>query len=140
MDCSANLSSDENNELDTHSDEDHLLPSVSQTENSITGPIVSVCEIRPSFYLTATISSPYESSKETSLSNDQSAPHSTTVSIEHSNHYSTSLPVDFLSKNYSDVNKENEHHLTTLTTSLERQAPTEVKRSVLYKLILRSSK
>lgn len=147
MDCSTHISSDDNHDVDSHSDEDHLLPSV-QTNKTSTAPVISVCEIRPSFYLTATIQRPYDSSNDIQQSNDQSAPHSSTISIDHSSNYSTPITTDYhrntnLTDRDNEHNKENEQHkltmITPTATSLELQAPAEVKRSVIYKLIVRSS-
>ncbi len=105
---------------------------------SSTARVISVCEIQPSFYLTTPIRRLFDPS------NDQSTPNDSIPSIEYKNTNSlTPLSNDFQHLEYSDNeddhNKENTHYPSTLTpiTSSENSNPLEVKKSSIYKLILR---
>ena len=135
----------------SHRHDDHLLPS---NESSVvpTARIISVCEIQPSFYLTAPIRRSYDptnnlsaSSSSSSLCNDQSTPHSNMPSVEYQTNCSTPSSTDFHRLQYShndeETNKENNHYLSTLTpltSSSDLPTTTEVKKSTIYKLILRN--
>ena len=135
----------------SHRHDDHLLPS---NESSVvpTARVISVCEIQPSFYLTAPIRRSYDptnnlsaSSSSSSLCNDQSTPHSHMPSVDYQTNCSTPSSTDFHRLQYSDNdeenNKENNHYLSTLTpltSSSDLPTTTEVKKSTIYKLILRN--
>jgi hypothetical protein len=123
MDCST--TTDEMNSLDNNINDDHLLPS----NDLSTTRVISVCEIQPSFYLTTPIRRLFDPS------NDQSTPNDTITSNQPSLN-------DFQHLDYSDIedehNKENSHYPTPITTSSENPNPTEVKKSSIYKLILRN--
>ena len=148
MDCSTATSSEDSNDFGSHSDDDHLLPSHASSTIS-TARVISVCEIQPSFYLTAPIRRLYGSGNETPSPHDQSTPHSSMLSIDYETHSSTPSLSEYHHLEYSDAedenNKENKHHLSTLTPittmapSSEIPNTTEVKRSSIYKLILRNS-
>lgn len=174
MDCSTATTCEDLNSLETHSNDDHLLPSnnssCSSTSSSSAIPtarVISVCEIQPSFYLTAPIRRLFDSTSEASPTNDQSTPYSTINSIEHDNNCLTPSLSDYHHRHqseYSDMedenNKENHRHhhrhpstLTQMSTtsastvnntlssssSSDPPANTEVKRSSIYKLILKNS-
>lgn len=155
MDCSdAAAASESMNGVETHSNDDHLLPSADCSSSSTlalpTARVISVCEIQPSFYLTAPIRRLYDSSTEASPTNDQSTPYSTISSAEHEHNCLTSALTDYHPRphsEYSDLddenNKENHQHRPTLTSmatsSSDLPANTEVKRSSIYKLILKNT-
>lgn len=134
MDCSSatttTVTTEEINTLDNNMNDDHLLPS----NESSTARVISVCEIRPSFYLATPIRRLFEPS------NDQSTPNDTSSSMNNS---VTPSLTDYQHFEYTDNedenNKENSNYSSTLTpiTSSEIQNPTEVKKPSRYKLILR---
>jgi len=132
MDCSTVTTTEEINSMDNNMNDDHLLPS----NDSSTARMISVCEIRPSFYLTTPIRRLFDPS------NDQSTPNDTISSTE----YKPNTPslTDYQYYKYADNqdenNKENSNYSSTLTpiTSSEIQNPTEVKKSSIYKLILKN--
>ena len=147
MDCSTATTSEDGNDFSSHSDDDHLLPSHASS-NVSTARVISVCEIQPSFYLTAPIRRLYDSGNETPSPLDQSTPHSSMLSVEYETHSSTPSLSDYHHLEHSDAedenNKENKLYLSTLTpittaASSDIQNTTEVKRSSIYKLILRNT-
>ena len=123
MDCSTTTTEEE--EINSNMNDDHLLPA----NDSSSTRVISVCEIQPSFYLTTPIRRLFDPS------NDQSTPNQSSSSLN-----------DFQHLNYSDTedenNKENSHYPTPITTSSsssnENSNSTEVKKSSIYKLILRN--
>jgi hypothetical protein len=138
MDCST---TEELNSIDhTNLNDDHLLPS---NESSTTATrVISVCEIQPSFYLTTPIRRLFDPS------NDQSTPNDSIQSIEYknTNSFTPSLN-DFQHIEYSDNedenNKENSHYPSTITpitssSSSNNVNATEVKKSSIFKIILRN--
>jgi hypothetical protein len=108
-------------------DESSIVPITTSTR------IISVCEVQPSFYLTTPIRRLFD--PDMSPSRDQSTPNSSLVSVD----YKTPSLNDFQHLEYSDNedenNKENNHYSSTLT---EIQNPTEVKKSSIFKLILKN--
>ena len=166
MDCSTATAAEDLTGLETQSNDDHLLPSndssCSSSSSSAlpTARVISVCEIQPSFYLTAPIRRLFDSTSDSSPTNDQSTPYSTISAIEHENNCLTPSLSDYHPRHqveYSDMedenNKENQHRhsstlsqitstsATTAATSSSSDPPgnTEVKRSSIYKLILKNS-
>ncbi|CAF0726689.1 unnamed protein product [Adineta ricciae] len=126
MDCStATTTSEEMNSTDTDMNDDHSLPS---NEPSTTAArVISVCEIRPSFYLTTPIRRLFDPSTDQSTPNDSIS----------SNEYKTnaSLTPSFTdyqhfqySDNDDDNNKENSTYPSTLTpvTSTDISNPPEL--------------
>jgi hypothetical protein len=137
MDCST---TEELNSIDhTNLNDDHLLPS---NESTTATRVISVCEIQPSFYLTTPIRRLFDPS------NDQSTPNDSIQSIEYknTNSFTPSLN-DFQHIEYSDNedenNKENSHYPSTITpitssSSSNNVNATEVKKSSIFKIILRN--
>jgi len=113
-----------------------LLPS---NESSIipTARVISVCEIQPSFYLSTPIRRLFDPSNDQSTPNDSKNPNSLTPSLNDFQHLE-------YSDNDEENNKENSHYPSTITpitsssSSTENQNTTEVKKSSIYKLILRN--
>jgi hypothetical protein len=132
MDCSTVTKTEEINSMDNNMNDDHLLPS----NDSSTGRMISVCEIRPSFYLTTPIRRLFDPS------NDQSTPNDTISSTEYKPNTPSSTDYQYYkyADNQDENNKENSNYSSTLTpiTSSEIQNPTEVKKSSIYKLILKN--
>jgi hypothetical protein len=137
MDCST---TEELNSIDhTNLNDDHLLPS---NESTTATRVISVCEIQPSFYLTTPIRRLFDPS------NDQSTPNDSIQSIEYknTNSFTPSLN-DFQHIEYSDNedenNKENSHYPSAITpitssSSSNNVNATEVKKSSIFKIILRN--
>ncbi|CAF0909359.1 unnamed protein product [Adineta steineri] len=135
MDCStattmststATTTTEEINSIDMNVTDDHSLP----TNESSAARMISVCEIRPSFYLTTSIRRLFDPST------DQSTPNDTSSSSEYktSNSISPSF-TDYqhyqYSNNDNEHNKENSKYPSTLTpitssSSSEIQIPTEL--------------
>jgi len=140
MDCST---TEEINSIENRNqNDDHLLPLNESSSSTTTTRVISVCEIQPSFYLTTPIRRLFDHS-----SNDQSTPNDSITSIEYKNTNSlTPSSNDFQHLEYSDNddenNKENSHYPSTITpitsSSIENQNTTEVKKSSIYRLILRN--
>jgi len=132
MDCSTVTTTEEINSMDNNMNDDHLLPS----NDSSTARMISVCEIRPSFYLTTPIRRLFDPS------NDQSTPNDTISSTEYKPNTPSSTDYQYYkyADNQDENNKENSNYSSTLTpiTSSEIQNPTEVKKSSIYKLILKN--
>lgn len=136
MDCST---TEENNSVENRSlNDDHIIP----TNEPLSARVISVCEIQPSFYLTTPIRRLFDPSIDQSTPND-SLPTSSTEYRTPNCHTPSSN--DFQHLEYSDNddenNKENSHYISTLTpitSSNEHSSPVEVKRSSIYKLILRN--
>ncbi|UJR33609.1 hypothetical protein I4U23_021045 [Adineta vaga] len=137
MDCSTTTmtTSEEMNSIDTNMNDDHSLPS--NEKSSSTARVISVCEIRPSFYLTTPIRRLFDPSS------DQSTPNDSISSNEYKINSSTTPSfTDYQHFQYSDNddenNKENSNYLSTLTpiTSTDTPNQPEVKKSSIYKLIL----
>ena len=135
MDCSTTTAAEAIRSPESNSNDDHSLPS----NSSSTARMISVCEIRPSFYLTTPIRRLFDSAT------DQSTPNDPNSSTEYTtNTSSTSSFSDYQQFPYSDVedenNKENSSYpstLTPVTLSADARSPPEVKKSSIYKLILK---
>ena len=125
MDCSTT------EEIKQFDDESSIVP---------TARIISVCEVQPSFYLTTPIRRLFDPAHDISSSfNDQSTPNSSTVSVEYKTNLPTPSITDFQHLEYSDNedenNKENNHYPSPIP---EIQNTTEVKKSSIFKLILKN--
>jgi len=131
MDCSSTEEIHSNDQ--SESNDDHLLPSNDLSSSSSTTRIISVCEIQPSFYLTTPIRRLFDSTMH-----DQSTPNESTVPSTIINNHTPSLN-DFRHLDYSDNddehNKENSHFHQTSNQQQENTG--EVKKSSIFKLILR---
>jgi hypothetical protein len=133
MDCST---TEENNSSENKNlNDDHLLP----LNESSSARVISVCEIQPSFYLTTPIRRLFDPSNDQSTPNEYKTSNSSTTSLNEFHHLE-------YSDNEDDNNKENSHYpsaLTPITSSsssseIENSNPPEVKKSSIYKLILRN--
>jgi len=134
MDCST--TEENNSNKNKNLNDDHLLP----LNESSSARVISVCEIQPSFYLTTPIRRLFDPSNDQSTPNEYKNSNSSTTSLNEFQHLE-------YSDNEDDNNKENSHYpsaLTPITSSssssseVENSNPPEVKKSSIYKLILRN--